>query len=137
MVTKYKCENATCEFCDISSAIGFWILDAYCRIGSTLHLRGCIDGEQVDCLAEIESTTCIDSRILIRLFGDNDQIDPEQKQFLTVADADFRFAPVGSSCSNSGGKLDSALEITFPHGGLLVLEEKLPEKDEVTLHDRL
>lgn len=107
---------------DILSAVGFWILAAYCQMRAQLQVRGSIGGQPVDSSGIIESTSVIGAKISLKLLV---RSDGQKREWMTIATsvdgASFRFDPSGNSGSEWGERLDSVLEITFASRDVLLL----------------
>jgi|SRR5579875_1142659 len=104
---------------EISSAEAFWILDAYRRMASQLHVSGTIRNESISLPGVIWWSMPDDSKVCIAL------ADVERKQKreckLSLKDAHFWFEPVASSEVPAGEVWLSFLKIESPDGAISLL----------------
>lgn len=109
----------------ISSDVGLWIVEAYRRMASQLHVTGKIDGKDRDSSGVIAETSPIDRKICLVLFDEEKW--QNEKCFASLADAKFLFDPVGDPAGESNsdfGRSRSSLEIELANGARLLLVER-------------
>ena len=95
----------------ISSAVAFWILDAYRRMGSQLHFRGVFKGEKFEWGATVGSTTIIGDRISLKLFDWSDGQKGEWRESISLENVkQFFFDPISRSDSGNNSVLTAEFE---------------------------
>ena len=105
---------------EVSSDVGFWILEAYRRMSSQLHFSGTIGNESISLPGIIWWSMPAESRLSIALTD----VDREHKRErrLSLRNAQFWFDPVASSGVPSGEIWLSFIKIESEENSLLIGE---------------
>lgn len=98
---------------EISSALAFWILDAYRKMAAQLHVSGTILTELIALPGVIWWTMPADSKFCMALLD----IDREQRRecVISLPDAKFWFDPMGASLPDELKELGGETWLSFLH----------------------
>jgi len=114
---------------EISSAVTFWIFDAWRRMASQLHVRGTKSGKSLASEAGMLWSDPKDSKISLELVDERGQ---KVEWRVPLADARFSFGTLATNNAAAFG-LDDAIWLAFllaefPDGSTLLFAERFVDR---------
>lgn len=106
----------------IPSTLGLWIIEAYCRLGSTVQVEGFIGGESYDSSAVITGTSPIDLKMR---FESSDALRGQRgNHVISLLGAIFYFDSEPKPHESANPDWRSQLRVQFQDQGWLLIKER-------------